>query len=87
MEPINKISDPHFSVVQWPSDKEYLQVRGMLVSCTLAEARKKTTQRFCALAEDEWAPLPGHTKDDRSLLYCLRILQGEEWICSLSLGR
>lgn len=62
-----------------------LQVRGVLVKTTMAEADLVVNSSPCFYEDgEEWTPSEGHTKDDEPL-YCLRLLQGEALLYSLAL--
>ncbi|KAF5013260.1 hypothetical protein FDECE_735 [Fusarium decemcellulare] len=93
-------SETHLVVEKWPqpqhngglqwsesSQDSHLGLRGVLVKTTIAEADIVVNSSPC-MYEDcaEWAPSDGHTQDDEPI-YCLRLLEGEGFLCSLLLRR
>ncbi|KAF4459406.1 family Taurine catabolism dioxygenase [Fusarium albosuccineum] len=100
MEEKTITSKTHFVVEKWPqpqhnggiqwsesSQDSHLGLRGVLVGTTIAEADIVVNSSPC-LYEDcaEWVPSDGHTQDDEPI-YCLRLLEGEGFLCSLLLRR
>lgn len=89
------VPEPHFAVERWPQLQRtggiqldsLLSLRGVLVQTTVAEADIVVNTSPC-LYEDcaEWTPSSGHTLDDEPL-YCLRLLESENSLCSLMLRR
>lgn len=91
--------EAHFGVEKWPRHGEGMQpwtescqdsqivLRGILVETTVAEADMVVNSSSC-LSQDcaEWVPSDGHTQDDEPL-YCLRLLEAEELLCSLVLRK
>lgn len=87
--------ETHFAVEKWPQLQQtgviqpgsFLSIRGVLVKTTVAEVDVVVNTSPC-LYEDcaEWTPSSGHTRDDEPL-YCLRLLESENMVCSLMLRR
>ncbi|KAJ4198714.1 hypothetical protein NW767_008705 [Fusarium falciforme] len=91
--------EAHFSVEKLPQHGEGIQpwtescqdsqivLRGILVETTVAEADAVVNSSPC-LYQDcaEWVPSGNNTQDDEPL-YCLRLLEAEDLLCSLVLRK
>ncbi|KAH7254742.1 hypothetical protein MRS44_016594 [Fusarium solani] len=91
--------EAHFSVEKWPQHGEGIQpwtescedsrivLSGILVKTTVAEADMVVNSSPC-LYQDfaEWVPSGDNTQDDEPL-YCLRLLEAEDLLCSLVLRK
>ncbi|KAM0430089.1 hypothetical protein ACHAPT_006095 [Fusarium lateritium] len=91
--------EAHFSVEKRPQHGEGIQpwtesgqesqivLRGILVETTVAQADMVVNSSPC-LYEDraEWTPSGSHTRDEEPL-YCLRLLESDDLLCSLVLRK